>query len=92
MHVMIGFGFGVENFSISGVLFVVTSFASLGSQKKENSETGFRSEDVGDVVIFIGEASWFESLASEFQKKERSEMDFIHGDTGDEMSFVGETI
>ncbi len=44
---MIFFRIGVENFSISGALFVATSFTSSGSQKKESLDFGF---SCGDVV------------------------------------------
>ncbi len=89
---MIGFGFSAENFLTLGALFVATSFVSSGSQKKENSDSSFRSGDVGEVVTFDGDAISFVSSASGFQKKDRSVMDFVCRDTGDEMNFVGGAI
>ncbi len=80
---MIVFGFNVVSFAISGAFFVVTSLASSGSQKKENSEDDFVCDDVGDVVIS------FAFSASESQKKERSETDFVCGVTGEETTFLG---
>ncbi len=63
------FGTSAENFVTSGVLFVATLFASSGSQKVY-SETGFRSGDAVDAVIFIGEATSFMSSTLGFQKIE----------------------
>ncbi len=55
---MIGMGIGAVNFSISGALFVATSFDSLGSQKKENLEdSDLGCEDAGDVVTFDGDVT-----------------------------------
>ncbi len=87
LYVMIGFGFSVVNFAISGAFFVVVSFASSGSQKKENSDFGFRC-DANEVETFDGEAFSFESSASGFQKNESSEMSFVCGDTGEETIFL----
>ncbi len=89
LHVMIGIGTGAENFATSGALFVASSFASSGVQKKERSDSVFESGDVNDVVIFDGKAFSFVSSASGIQKKDRSEMGFVRGDTGDETHFVG---
>ncbi len=90
-HVMIGMGTGAVNFSTSGALFVATSFISSGSQKKENSDFGFRC-DANEVETFDGEAFSLESSASGFQKNKRLETAFVHGDTGDEMTFLGGAI
>ncbi len=88
---MIGFGFSVVNFS-TGALFVATSLVSLGSQKKDNSDSGFRCRDADEVETFDGEAFSFESSASGFQKKESSEMGFVRGVTGEETTFLGGAI
>ncbi len=70
---------------------MVTSLASSGSQKKENSDFGFRC-DANEVETFDGEAFSFESSASGFQKKESSETSFVCGNTGEEMTFLGGAI
>ncbi len=67
-------------------------FCSLGTQKKESSETRFGIGDVDDVGTLEGEATLFVSSTSGFQKKVRSVMDFVCGVTGEEMSFVGGVI
>ncbi len=85
LHMMIGFGFSVVNFAISGAFFVAISFTSLDSQKKVNSEIDFGCRD---AVILDGEVTLFMSSASGFQKKDRSVMGFRHGVTGNEMIFV----
>ncbi len=91
-HVMIEMGFSVVNFSISGMFFVATSFASSDSQKKDNPDSGFRCRDADEVETFDGEAFSFESSASGFQKKENSVMCFVHGVTGEETTFLGGAI
>ncbi len=47
---MIGSGFSVVSFAISGAFFVVISFVSSGVQKKENSDDCFICDDVGDEI------------------------------------------
>ncbi len=83
LYVMIFFGTSAENFSTSVALFVVTSLASLGVQKKVSSESDFGCRDVKDEVIS------FVSSASESQKKEISETGFMRGVAGDEMTLLG---
>ncbi len=73
---IIGFGISAVNFATSGAFFVATSFDSSGSQKKENSESGFGCRDAIDAVIFDRDATSLVSSASGFQKKERSETGF----------------
>ncbi len=92
LYVTIGIGMGAVNFVTSGALFVATSLASSDSQKKDNSNSGFRCRDADEVETFDGEAFSFIFSASGFQKDDRSEMSFVRGDTGDEMSFVGGAI
>ncbi len=77
LHVMNGIRTGAGIFATSGALFVATSLESLGSQKNENSESGFGCGGTRDVVIFDGEATLFISSASGFQKKENSDVTFI---------------
>ncbi len=67
---MIGIGTGAVNIATSGALFIATSFVSSGSQKKENSDSDFGSDDVGEAVIS------FVSSASESHKKERPDSGF----------------
>ncbi len=86
----IGFGFSAANFPTGGVFFVVTSFDSSGSQKKDNLNSDFRCTD--KVETFDGEAISFDSSALGIQKKERSETDFVHGVIGDETTFLGGAI
>ncbi len=69
VHVMIRIRTGAENFATSGALFVATSFASLGVQKKVYSEDGVGCRDVIDVEILEGEATLFMSSVSGIQKK-----------------------
>ncbi len=92
LNVMIGFGTGAVNFSTSGTVFVATSSASWGVQKKESSEMRFGIGDVDDVGNFDGEAISFDSSASGIQKNDRSETSFVRGDTGEETSFLGGAI
>ncbi len=89
LNVMMRFGIGEANFSTEGALFVATSSASWGVQKKEYSEDGV---GCGDVGTFDGDAISFVFSASGFQKNERSEMGFVRGDTGDETIFLGGAI
>ncbi len=89
---MIGFGISVVNFATGGTFFVVTSFASSGSQKKVYSDSSFGSRDDEDAVNFDGDVTSFVSSALGIQKKERSEMSFICGVIGDVMIFVGDEI
>ncbi len=86
---MIGFGISEVNFATEGLFFVAISFASLDSQKKENSDSSFGHGDDGDALILVREAISFMFSASGIQKKDRSE---TGGVTGDETSFVGGAI
>ncbi len=74
---MIGFGISEVNFSISGVLFVVTSIDLSWVQKKENSDDCFGCRDDGDEMTFDGEVISFDSSASEFQKKVRRQASYM---------------
>ncbi len=92
LHEMIVFGIGVVNLVTLGALFVMTSFASSGSQKKEYSVSSFRCGDDEDAETFNREVISFVSSASGSQKKVRSEMGFVQGVTGEEMTFLGGAI
>ncbi len=77
-HVMIGFGTGEVNFMTGGTLFVVTSFLSSDSQKKDTSHSAFRYGDADKAVTLDGET--FSSMCLVFCIPEEKQSKFrLHG-------------